>query len=190
MPATAERREEAERAQRETALRPQRDRVAAGTGQGASAATRARLRQNRARSAGGSTSVSWLSEAESSRWKAVAASRPVGVSATDSARRSPGTAVRAIRPRRSARSASPVSAAFSMPSRPASSDMPRAPPVSTHSILACAAGSPWRSATRAKADWVSTDSRISPSATGCSPPVATASTTARSAQDVCYVYSN
>ena len=41
------------------------------TGQGASAATRARLRQNRARSSGGSTSVSWLSEAESSRWKAL-----------------------------------------------------------------------------------------------------------------------
>ena len=36
-------------------------------GHGAEAATRARLRQNRARSPGGSTSVSWLSEAERSR---------------------------------------------------------------------------------------------------------------------------
>ena len=81
-------------------------------------ATRARLRQNRSRSPGGSTSVSRSSEAETSRWNALATSRPSGVSATETARRSPGTAVRATRPRRSARSASPVSAAFSMPSRP------------------------------------------------------------------------
>jgi hypothetical protein len=129
---------------------------------------RARLRQNRSRSPGGSTSVSWSSDAETSRWNALAASRPSGVSATDTARRSPGTAVRATSPRRSARSASPVRAAFSMPSRPASSDMRRGPAVSMHSSRAWAAGSPWRSAVRVKADCVKADSRISPSATGCS----------------------
>jgi hypothetical protein len=86
----------------------------------AEAATRARLRLNRSRSPGGRTSASWSSEAETSRWNALAASRPSGVSAMETARRSPGTAVRATSPRRSARSASPVRAAFSMPSRPAS----------------------------------------------------------------------
>jgi S-adenosyl methyltransferase len=104
--------------------------------------TRARLRQNRSRSPDGSTSVSRSSEAETSRWNALATSRPSGVSATETARRSPGTAVRATRPRRSARSASPVSAAFSMPSSPASSDMRRGPAASMHSSRAWAAGSP------------------------------------------------
>ncbi|HEX2819137.1 MAG TPA: hypothetical protein VHO07_03055 [Streptosporangiaceae bacterium] len=116
--------------------------MAAGPNQGASAVTRVKPRPKAVRSAGGSTSVSRVSSADTSRWKAVAALTPAGVSAIDSARRSPGTAVRAIRPRRCARSARPVSAAFSTPSSPASSDMPRGPAASTHSILACAVGSP------------------------------------------------
>ena len=83
-----------------------------------------------------------------SRWNALAASRPSGVSATETARRSPGTAVRAISPRRSARSASPVSAAFSMPSTGQLRHAPR--PGGQHaSSRAWAAGRPWRSAVRA-----------------------------------------
>src|SRR5215469_7467925 len=52
-------------------------------GHDADAVTRARLRRNRPRSSGGSTPASRSSESETSRWNAVAASRPSGVSATE-----------------------------------------------------------------------------------------------------------
>ena len=48
-------------------------------------------------------------------------------------------------------------------------DMPRDPPASTQQP-GLRGRRPWRSATRAKADCASTDSRISPSATGWSLP--------------------
>jgi hypothetical protein len=61
--------------------------VGEAAGHGADTVTRARLRQNRSRSSGGSTSASRSSESETSRWNAVAASRPSRVSATETARR-------------------------------------------------------------------------------------------------------
>ena len=153
------------------------------TGQGASAVTRARLRQNRARSVGGRTSVSWLSEAERSRWKALAASRPrrrEGDRQRAPVARDGGPGDRGRR--RSARSRQPgerrlLDAEQGWPAR----TCPAGRRPARTAAWPARSGSPWRSATRAKADWVRTDSRISPSASGCSPPAVTGSTPTRSA---------
>jgi hypothetical protein len=58
--------------------------------------------RNRSRSCGASGDRSWLTSAVTSAWKAAADRRPASVSATRSARRSPGTGARSASPARSA----------------------------------------------------------------------------------------
>ena len=90
-----------------------------------------------------------LSSVFTSAWNAAAARRPVSVGVTRSARRSPGTGDRFTRPRRSALSTRPVSAAFSTPKQRASSAIPFGPSARVHRSLAWTGVKSWCSETRA-----------------------------------------